>query len=255
MLVVLGLAGYRVFKAEILRQEAAGRLPAGVLSPVAGDFTVGILGSGLVGARLFHILEYWDLFLSDPIGQLTSRGGLTIFGGFIAGALFAVIYLRRKNIPIWSSLDAAAPAMMFGYALGRIGCQLSGDGDWGIAANMALKPSWLPEWFWAQTYKNNVVGIAIPEPGVYPTSVYESLLAFVFFAILWKIRAHRFRAGWLFCLYLVMNGTTRFFIEKIRVNSKYHLLGLEFTQAELISVAITAIGIFGLIRFSKKQLA
>jgi prolipoprotein diacylglyceryltransferase len=95
-------------------------------------------------------------------------------------------------------LDAAAPAMMLGYAIGRLGCQLSGDGDWGIAADFALKPNWLPDWLWAQTYENNIAGVAIPPPGVYPTPLYEIAMALTLAWLLWTLRSQRHRAGFLF---------------------------------------------------------
>jgi phosphatidylglycerol:prolipoprotein diacylglycerol transferase len=107
--------------------------------------------------------------------------------------------------------DAAA-------GIGRIGCQISGDGDWGIAANMALKPDWLPSWLWAQTYDNNIYGELIAAPGVYPTPIYETAMALLCFALLWPCGAIHSRIGWLFSLYLLLAGAERLLIEQIRVN-------------------------------------
>jgi len=87
--------------------------------------------------------------------------------------------------------DAVAPALMLGYAVGRLGCQISGDGDWGIPADMALKPGWLPAWLWAQTYANNIFGAAIAPPGVYPTPIYETLLSLAAFGVLWACASSR----------------------------------------------------------------
>ena len=92
--------------------------------------------------------------------------------------------VRRWQLPVRPLLGAVAPAMMLGYAIGRIGCQVSGDGDWGIAANIARKPDWLPTWAWAQTYQNNIYAEAIAAPGVYPTPVYETLMGLACFALL-----------------------------------------------------------------------
>jgi hypothetical protein len=116
--------------------------------------------SGLVGARLFHILEYPREFLADPMAMLLSRSGFTIFGGLIVGLVVSLLYCRRKHARIPVMLDAGAPALMLAYAIGRIGCQISGDGDWGIAADLSAKPGWLPTWLWAQMYTGNVAGIA-----------------------------------------------------------------------------------------------
>ena len=102
--------------------------------------------TGIVGARLFHILEYPRQFLADPTAMILSRAGFTIFGGLIVGTICGLIYCRAKRAPIPVMLDAAAPGIMLAYAIGRMGCQVSGDGDWGIAADLALKPGWLPTW-------------------------------------------------------------------------------------------------------------
>ena len=116
--------------------------------------------------------------------MIFSTGGLSIYGGLIFGVIAGTIFLNKRSIPIIPMLDALAPSMILGYGIGRVGCQISGDGDWGIVANMALKPSWLPDWFWAQTYENNVVGALIQSPGVYPTPIYEALTAFCIYFFL-----------------------------------------------------------------------
>ncbi len=148
---------------------------------------------GFLGAKIFDNLENWDSFIQDPIGGLLSFSGLTFYGGLIFGA-GAVLYIARKHgIKPLHMLDIGGPGMMLAYSVGRIGCHLSGDGDWGIP-NLNPKPfTWLPDWLWAYTYPNNVAneGIPIancvgkfcnelPQP-VYPTPLYEVIAAFLIF--------------------------------------------------------------------------
>jgi len=202
--------------------------------------------TGLVGARLFHLLEHPREFMADPMAMLFSRGGFTIFGGLIVGTIAGLLYCRAKRAPLAPVLDAVAPAIMLSYAIGRIGCQISGDGDWGIAADLAAKPGWLPTWFWAQTYDGNITGMVIPPPGVYPTPVYEVLMSFIAFAVLWRLRRHSYASGWLFSLYLLLAGVERLAVESIRVNTTYNLAGFDFTQAQLIAAVFIIAGCLGM---------
>jgi phosphatidylglycerol:prolipoprotein diacylglycerol transferase len=202
---------------------------------------------GFLGAKIFDNLEHWDTFIQDPIGGLLSFSGLTFYGGLICGGA-AVLYIAYKNgIKPLHMLDVGGPGMMLAYSVGRIGCHLSGDGDWGIP-NLNPKPfTWLPDWLWAYTYPNNVANEGNPIAGcvgkycnelaqpVYPTPIYEVVLAFIIFLILWNIRKKINLPGMMFGIYLIFNGLERFFIELIRVNSKYTVAGIPFTQAELIS--------------------
>jgi phosphatidylglycerol:prolipoprotein diacylglycerol transferase len=219
---------------------------------------------GFLGAKIFDNLEHWDTFIQDPIGGLLSFSGLTFYGGLICGGA-AVLYIARKNgIKPLHMLDIGGPGMMLAYSVGRIGCHLSGDGDWGIV-NLNPKPvSWLPDWLWAYTYPNNVAneGVPIancigkfcnelPQP-VYPTPLYEVIAAFLIFLVLWKIR-HRIKLpGMMFGIYLMFNGLERFLIELIRVNSKYNVAGIPFTQAELIATLLFIGGLL-LVIFSIKN--
>jgi phosphatidylglycerol:prolipoprotein diacylglycerol transferase len=218
---------------------------------------VGIIGflAGIAGARIFHLLEHPREFLANPMGMLLDRGGFTMFGGLIIGVLVALLYARFKRAPLATLLDVCAPALMLAYAIGRIGCQIAGDGDWGIAADLGAKPDWLPTWFWAQTYDGNVLGTAIPPPGVYPTPFYETLLAGIAFAGLWRVRRHRHQAGWLFAVYLLLVGVERLLIEPIRVNTTYDLFGAAVTQAQLIATACIVAGCLGMWRLSRTPAA
>jgi phosphatidylglycerol:prolipoprotein diacylglycerol transferase len=144
-------------------------------------------------------------------------------------------------------LDATAPSMMLGYGIGRLGCQIAGDGDWGISANMTLKPSWLPEWLWAQAYDGNIAGVTIPPPGVYPTPIYEIAMALASFLVLWFLRSHNNRPGYLFSVYLLLAGFERILIEKIRINVRYDVFGAYVTQAEAISCLLIIAGLFGVL--------
>ena len=98
--------------------------------------------SGLIGAKIFHQLENWNDFISDPIGQLFSGGGLTFYGGLICGALAVIAYVKKYKIKIGIIADVMAAPLMLAYGVGRIGCHMSGDGDWGIP-NLNPKPGWL----------------------------------------------------------------------------------------------------------------
>jgi len=219
---------------------------------VVSDFAMVVLFAGIVGARIFHILEHSDQFVRDPASLIFTRSGLSIFGGLIFGTLAGIYCVRRWKLPVRPLLDATAPAMMIGYAVGRIGCQVSGDGDWGIAANMALKPSWLPTWFWAQTYENNIVGEVIALPGVYPTPMYETAMALVCFGILWAARRHPFKMGWLFSVYLILAGVERLLIEQIRVNPVLDVMGVMATQAQMIAVTLIVLGVIGTVALARR---
>ena len=215
---------------------------------------------GIIGAKLFDNLEYWDRFMQDPIQNLLSFSGLTFYGGLICGGL-AVLYISGKNgIKAVHMADISAPGLMLAYGVGRIGCQLSGDGDWGIN-NVNPKPNWLswaPDWVWSFKYPHNVINEGIPIPGcvgkfcselavaVYPTPFYEALISILLFFFLWSIRKKIKTSGILFSIYLILNGLERFFVEMIRVNSKYHLGSFSFTQAEMISTILVIGGIIGI---------
>ncbi len=245
------IAAY-VAQKEVERQESNGRLPASTHTIVSEMVLVATL-VGIVGARVFAIADAPAQFLADPASMIFSRGGFSIYGGLCFGIAAGIIFLKRRGIPIAPMLDAVAPAMMLGYGIGRLGCQVSGDGDWGILANMALKPTWLPTWFWAQTYQGNIAGITIPAPGVYPTPIYEFLAALCLFGILRMLRSPRHASGYLFSVYLLLAGFERLIIEKIRVNVRYDLLGISLTQAEFISVAIIVAGIVGVLLTFRTQ--
>lgn len=218
---------------------------------IVADLSFVVMLAGIAGARLFHILEHTDEFMLNPMAMIFTTSGLSIFGGLIAGTLTGLYCVRRWRLALRPALDAAAPAMMLGYAIGRIGCQVSGDGDWGSVANLALKPDWLPLWAWAQTYDNNIVGAIIAAPGVYPTPMYEVLMSLVCFALLWVFRKNRFQAGWLFSMYMLLAGVERLLIEKIRINPVFDILGIHATQAEFISGVLIVAGLAGMLMLRK----
>lgn len=228
-----------------------------------GDIVIFAALFGFLGAKIFHNLENWNDFVKDPLGSLISFSGLTFYGGLICATTAILIYSRRKKITLIHLVDAGAPTMMLAYALGRIGCQVSGDGDWGIV-NLHRKPFyWLPDWLWAYRYPHNVVNEGAPIEGctgpycnqlslpVYPTALYEIIMCLLLFLVLWTVRKRIKVAGQITGLYLIFNGMERFFIEKIRVNTKYLSLPFQPTQAEIISLLLVIAGVLMLI-YSKK---
>jgi phosphatidylglycerol:prolipoprotein diacylglycerol transferase len=223
-----------------------GRLPPQTHTFVTDMVLVSAL-AGIVGARVFDIFDNLDRFIANPLAIIFTRAGFSIYGGLCFGIVAGVIFVKRRSIPVVPMLDAAAPALMLGYGIGRLGCQIAGDGDWGIAANSLLKPGWLPDWLWAQTYDGNIAGVIISPPGVYPTPIYETMMALAIFGLLWRLRLHENRAGYLFSVYLLLAGFERLLIEKIRINTRYDLLGAHVTQAEAISLVLVIAGLVGVL--------
>ena len=235
---------------------------------LVGNMTMIAAVSGIIGAKIFHNLENMDTFLADPIGQLISFSGLTFYGGLIAGAVSVIWYANKYKINTKHLIDSAAPGLMLAYGVGRIGCQMSGDGDWGID-NLAPKPEWmsfLPDWMWSYTFPHNVINAGVPIEGctgkfcmelanpVWPTAFYEVIMSLTIFGILWAMRKHIKVPGALFFIYLIFNGVERFFIEKIRINTEYNILG-GITQAEIISFSLILTAIIGVTYLYKSKKA
>jgi phosphatidylglycerol:prolipoprotein diacylglycerol transferase len=213
--------------------------------------------AGIAGAKLFDVIEHLDDLFRDPIGTLFSFSGLAFYGGLIVAAVSVIVYARKNGISFQNISDSAAPALMIAYAVGRMGCQISGDGCWGVP-NLNPKPEWLgflPDWAWAFSYPHNVINEGVPiadcagshcfvlDQPVYPTPLYETMLAGFFFLVLWNIRKRITIPGVLFGIYLMFNGIERFLVEKIRVNIKYDLIaGIKATQAEIISTGLFLTG-------------
>lgn len=228
---------------------------------MVGNFTMIAAVFGILGAKIFHNLENLDELRADPVNALLSFSGLTMYGGLIVAAAAMMWYGRKHGIHPLMLADANAPGLMLAYGTGRLGCQLAGDGDWGIV-NLNPKPSglsWLPDWAWAYNYPNNVINEGIPIPGcdgkhcmmlpdaVYPTPLYEAIACIGLFFVLWAVRKHFNITGKVFALYLILNGVERLLIEQIRVNNKFSLLGIEVTQAEVIAVGLIVTGVVGFI--------
>jgi phosphatidylglycerol:prolipoprotein diacylglycerol transferase len=198
-----------------------------------GFAVIGMAGIlGLIGARLYHVLESPAEFFANPWPQLFSRFGFAWFGGFLGGFL-ALIYLARHfGIPLLEFLDICSPAAAVGYGIGRIGCLLSGDGDYGV-------PTTLP---WGMSFPNGVVPTT---ERVHPTPLYEFFIWLAIGAFLWHLGTKALRGpkakGEIFCNYLILTGIARFLIEFIRINPR-SFFGLSNAQAaSLVSIVVGAV--------------
>ncbi len=267
-IIGLGIGVYLTFRDKEKNKLKTPVLLDKIMHPYehVGNITLLAAVTGIIGAKIFHNLENWNDFVADPIDALISFSGLTMYGGLICAAIACIWYGKKHHIAAPHLIDSAAPALMLGYAIGRIGCHVAGDGDWGIN-NLKPKPNWLnwaPDWMWAYDYPHNVLSEGVPiencmqqkycmhlVPSVFPTAFYEVVMCMTLFLILWSIRKRITTPGVMFSLYILLNGIERFFIEKIRVNTLYHVNGFAFTQAELISSIFIVLGIAGIIYFKK----
>jgi phosphatidylglycerol---prolipoprotein diacylglyceryl transferase len=180
---------------------------------------------GFVGSRVDYLIQNWDSASDDLLGNIFSGEGLVWFGGLVGGALGVLIWARRRGYLGVQLFDVTAPGLALGYAIGRVGCQLSGDGDYGIASDLP----------WAMAYPDGTVSTT---EEVHPTPIYETLAMGLAALLLWRLR-DRLRPGGLFALYLVLAGTERLLVEFIRRNDEV-LAGL--TIAQLISLVMIAAG-------------
>jgi phosphatidylglycerol---prolipoprotein diacylglyceryl transferase len=253
-----------VFTKELRRKEAAGEFDQELNKMKDGELpgdsvpvaTIIAAAAGIIGAKIFGIFEYWNRFINHPSQFLLSANGLAFYGGLITATLTLWVYYRKKNITPMKVADAIAPALMTAYAIGRIGCHIAGDGDWGVVNPHAKPFAWLPDWLWAYDYPHNISQAGIYMPGcdwdvycyqlpapVYPTSLYETIAVMTLFTILWSVRKRTGIVGRLTALYLIFIAAERFFIEFIRVNIQYKIAGIYLTQAQLISLTLFVTGI------------
>ncbi len=214
---------------------------------------------GLVGSRLYAILDDLPTYLADPKTMIFSGSGFVFYGGMIGGIFGAYLVSRWYRIGFGATMDMCAPALAIGQAIGRMGCQLAGDGDWGL-------PSTVP---WAMAYPRAIVGwnsdtvLKLDEhyrlvsgyfPGVrvHPAPVYETILYLGVFTILWSMRKTSHPAGRLLYWYLVLAGSARFLVEFWRINPRVFYM---FSEAQLIALAMVVLGGVALLLTSGKDQA
>src|SRR5208283_243565 len=188
--------------------------------------------AGILGSKVYSALESPTEFLAHPLSSIFNRYGFTWFGGFLGGFLAMLILGKRAKIPLLEFLDACTPAASVGYAIGRMGCLLSGDGDYGI-------PTSLP---WGMSFPNGVVPTT---DRVHLAPLYELIIWCGIGALLWHMGSKATRGpkakGEIFCNYLILTGIARFLVEIIRINPR-SFLGMSNAQVvSLLSIVAGAV--------------
>lgn len=218
----------------------------GIVTEYASSIVVWAAILGISCARVLDILNNFSGYWADPKSMILSGSGFVWYGGLLGGILGAYLVSRYYKIGFLKTTDMCAPALAIGQAIGRLGCQLSGDGDWGL-------PSKLP---WAMAYPRAIVGWNsqtvlkldahgqlvsgfFPGVRVHPAPVYETLLYTGVFVILWRLRGKGFADGRLFFLYLILAGAARFLVEFVRINPRV-FIGL--SEAQVIAIAMMSFG-------------
>jgi phosphatidylglycerol---prolipoprotein diacylglyceryl transferase len=191
----------------------------------AYEMVFAALIGGIVGSRVYFLVQNFSEVRHDLLGNLFSGAGLVWYGGLIGGALAVIAWAWYRDFLGLRLLDLAAPALALGYAIGRCGCQLSGDGDYGKAWDGP----------WAMSYPDGTVPT---EQTVHPTPIYETLAMGLGAWVLWQLR-DRFRVGVLFAIYLLYAGAERFLVEFVRRNDS---VALGRTTAQLESLGMMIVG-------------
>ncbi len=223
LMVWAGLVcGYLALQADMRRR----RLPGDPLNMI---LLIGVVG--LAGSKFYHLLEEPAQLFAHPLHMFFSASGFAWFGAVIGGLLVIVLFAWYYSIPILTLLDACSPAAAIGYGVGRIGCLLSGDGDYGI-------PTSLP---WCMRFPN---GLVPTDQCVHPTPIYEFLGAIVIYLWLWReakrSAAGRCPPGWILGEYFVLSGLARFLVEIIRINPR---VWLGMSNAQIASLGSILVGI------------
>ena len=203
---------------------------------------------GFLGAKVFNFLEHIQVYSSYSFTDFLKYSGLTFLGGLTFGAI-SYLYIGYKNgMKLIHLADIGSPGMLVAYGVGRIGCQLSGDGDWGIINRYPKPFAWLPDWMWSFRFPHNVLNEGVYIQGcsgnycsvlsdpVYPTSFYESVIILGCFSVLWGLRRKIQLPGLMFCFFLLIMGAERFLMEEIKLNFKYEIFGLHLSEAQIVSL-------------------
>ncbi|MBR44541.1 MAG: hypothetical protein CME18_09025 [Gemmatimonadetes bacterium] len=246
MLLAFLTAGY-VLRAELQRVNED--------PDKAWDFVFMAVIGGILGAKVYYLLLNFPSLIEDPIRMVFSRGGLVWYGGFLLATALVIREIRRQGLSVPVMADLIAPALALAYAVGRIGCFLVGD-DWGLPTDSFLGVRF-PQGAPATTVQNieQMFGITvdpalIEEYGnvvpVHPTQLYEVGMSTLIFFILWRIREHGHQKGWLFMLWLGCAGVERFLVEFLRAKDD-RFFGV-LTVAQIISLAIVAVGVWGVLK-------
>jgi phosphatidylglycerol:prolipoprotein diacylglycerol transferase len=236
LMVAIGLiCGFFILRADFARRGVS----------TDAEAIIGITGlAGLAGSRLYHLLESPAEFFADPWPQLFSTMGFAFVGAIIGGFIALVFLAKRFRLPMLLMLDVASPAAAMGYGIGRIGCLISGDGDYGRPTKLA----------WGMAFPNGIVPTtqscvewgAAPDCHVHPTPIYEFLVAILIFWILWRFGARALKIhspnGLVFAAYLVLTGIARFLVEIIRINPR-SFYGLTNAQAASVVSVIAGVAL------------
>jgi phosphatidylglycerol:prolipoprotein diacylglycerol transferase len=245
---------------------------------IAGTITVIAVVAGIAGAKALHLIENWDDFLRKP-SEAFSPGGLTWYGGFLLGLACVAWYVRKKGLPLLQFLDILGVALMLSYGVGRIGCHLSGDGDYGApttlpwgtiyAQGIAKPTSMLADYFLAHPDERvawhydslRVLPAGLDRLGhpvtrfdeatpLHPTPVYELLLGIAGYALLTALRKRPRPDGVLFMAYLMLAGAFRFAVEFLRLNPR---VAIGLSEAQLFSAVLIAAGAAGFLVLSRRS--
>jgi phosphatidylglycerol:prolipoprotein diacylglycerol transferase len=235
MVATAMLAAYFVMRADLARRGISPKS-----SGLAEAFIAVPCLAGIVGAKLYHVLETPRELFDNPVGEIFSQFGFAWFGGLLAGMAGFVWVARRNRVPLLSALDSGSAAAALGYGIGRIGCFLSGDGDYGI-------PTSLP---WGMSFPN---GLVPTDQRVHPTPIYELIAACAIAWVLWRMGARAaakasgagatgvaLKPGAVFAMYLVLTGVARFLVEFIRINPR-SFVGMTNAQAASLASIIAGV--------------
>ncbi len=273
MLGIAFLLGSAVLGRELKRR--------GLDKAMANTITVFAVVFGIAGAKILYLIEEWEAFLMNPAGMAFSAGGLTWYGGFLLALLAVSLYIRKKKVPFLKVWDCLGIALILAYGVGRIGCHLSGDGDYGTPTTLAwgtiyshgtAKPSIMLEdyfhrepverqdWHYdslrAQIAGRDRLGHLYTRfdevTPLHPTPIYEFLLGILGYFLLLGIQRRQLPDGSLFMMYLMLASTFRFTIEFLRLNPRF-AAGL--SEAQLFSIVLFMLGFAGFIYLSKQSTA
>jgi phosphatidylglycerol---prolipoprotein diacylglyceryl transferase len=245
MVATAMIASYFVLRADLARRRIAARDSGFAEALIAIPCLAGI-----VGAKLYHVLEDPTFLIAHP-RELVSQYGFAWFGGLIAGTIAFVLVARRRKTPLLQVLDAGSAAAALGYGIGRIGCLLSGDGDYGT-------PTSLP---WGMSFPHGLVPTA---QRVHPTPIYEFIVATIIAWILWKLGSRQtpkltstvprnhvsdqtLPNGTVFAGYLILTGLARFLVEFIRINPR-SFFGLTNAQAASLASVVSGVILWVVVR-------